>query len=312
MPTHLPRRRAGFTLIELLVVIAIIGVLIALLLPAVQKVREAANRAKCQNNLKQLGLALHNYHDTNEAFPPGQIDSPKKHIWAAYVLPYLEQGNIYREYNFNQYHWYEGPNIDLVGIPLKVMQCPSAEADRFEDATFERSNVNVRAACGDYGAIGNVDSALVTAGWLPGPLPDKPNAVLVTVNATVHATRLTDITDGTSQTMMVGEIAGRPTHYITGHITVPPDPSSPVYGSGWADWDNGFQIHGAQPDGRTEIGPCAVNCTNNKGIYSFHPGGANVLFADGSVHFLRDGTSIQVVAALATRAGGEVIPEEAY
>jgi prepilin-type N-terminal cleavage/methylation domain-containing protein/prepilin-type processing-associated H-X9-DG protein len=299
--------RRGFTLIELLVVIAIIGILIALLLPAVQKVREAANRAKCQNNLKQLGLALHNYHDANGSFPAGQVENPKKHVWTAYTLPYYEQDNIYRGYDF-QVHWYQDPNTSLVTVQLKIFQCPSAQPDRVEDPDNERSGVTVPAACSDYGAIGNVDQALVDDGFIPGPLPPKPNGVL----ADQHYTRISEITDGTSQTMMVGEIAGRPTHYVTGGKVVPFDPANPVYGAGWADWDNGFQIHGASPDGLTEPGPCGINCNNNKGIYSFHPGGANVLFADGAVHFLRESMSIVTVAALATRAGGEVIDGNAF
>jgi prepilin-type N-terminal cleavage/methylation domain-containing protein/prepilin-type processing-associated H-X9-DG protein len=297
---------AAFTLIELLVVIAIIGVLIALLLPAVQKVREAANRTSCTNNLKQLGLALHHYHDANNRFPPGQTDSPKKHIWAAYVLPYFEQGNLYRGYDFSV-HWYQGANQALVTTQLKIMQCPSAQPNRVEDPPNQRQGVTVPAACGDYGAIGNVDQALVTEGWIPGPLPARPNGVLIVA----IGTRLTDVTDGASQTIMVGEIAGRPIHYVTGRIVVN-DPANPVYGAGWADWDNGFQIHGSSPDGLTEPGPCGVNCNNNKGIYSFHPGGANVLFADGSVHFLRESASIRTVAALATRNGGEVISQDDY
>ena len=301
-PLALRRRRRGFTLIELLVVIAIIGILIALLLPAVQKVREAANRIKCANNLKQIGLALHNYHDSNGSFPPGQVENPKKHIWAAYVLPYFEQGNLYRGYSF-AVHWYQDLNTAIVTVPLKIMQCPSAEPNRVEGPDNERSGVDVAAACGDYGAIGNVDQALVDNGYIPGPLPPKPNGVL----ADQSTPRIAAITAGTSQTRMVGEIAGRPTHYVTGWKVVPYDPNKPVYGSGWADWDNGFQIHGATPDGLIEPGPCGINCTNKKGIYSFHPGGANVVFADGAVHFLRESISIVTVAALATRAGGEVI-----
>jgi len=299
-------RRAAFTLIELLVVIAIIGVLIALLLPAVQKVREAANRMSCSNNLKQIGLALHNYHDANSKFPPGQVDSPAKHIWSAYTLPYFEQGNIYRGYDFSV-HWYQGVNQALVTTQLKIMQCPSALPNRVEDPPNQRAGVTVPAACGDYAAIGNVDDALVTNGFIPGPLPPRPNAVLI-VGVGI---RLTDITDGTSQTMMVGEIAGRPVHYVTGGRVVN-DPTHPVYGAGWADWDNGFQIHGSTSDGLTEPGPCGVNCNNNKGIFSFHTGGANVLFADGSVHFLRESADIRVVAALATRNGGEIVRPDDY
>jgi prepilin-type N-terminal cleavage/methylation domain-containing protein/prepilin-type processing-associated H-X9-DG protein len=304
-----PRRLRGFTLIELLVVIAIIAVLIGLLLPAVQKVRAAAARASCQNNLKQLGLALHNYHNANDSFPPGQTDSPKKHIWAAYVLPYLEQGNLYQGYRFDV-HWYDPANQPLVTIQLKVMQCPSAQPNRTETKSDRPVGVTWSAACGDYGALGNVDEALVTAGFVPGPLPPRPNGVLVTA----VGTRITDITDGTSQTVMVSEIAGRPDYYVTGRKTVAPDnPAfSPVYGAGWADWDNGFQLHGASPDGLTSPGPCAINCTNNKGFYSFHTGGANALMADGSVQFLREGLDIKVAAALVTRNGGEALSASDY
>jgi prepilin-type N-terminal cleavage/methylation domain-containing protein/prepilin-type processing-associated H-X9-DG protein len=300
-----PHRFRGFTLIELLVVIAIIAILIGLLLPAVQKVREAAARAACSNNLKQLGLALHNYHDAHSGFPPGQTDSPKKHIWAAYVLPYIEQDNLYRGYRFDV-HWYEAPNQPLVTIQLKVMQCPSAQPNRTETKSDRPVGVTWSAACGDYGALGNVDDALVTAGFIPGPLPPKPNAVLV-VGA---STRITDITDGTSQTVMVSEIAGRPGYYVTGRKKI--TGGAPVYGAGWADWDNGFQLHGASLDGLTSPGPCAINCTNNKGFYSFHTAGVNAVFADGSVQFLKEGLNIKVAAALVTRNGGEVISANDY
>jgi prepilin-type N-terminal cleavage/methylation domain-containing protein/prepilin-type processing-associated H-X9-DG protein len=299
----------GFTLIELLVVIAIIAVLIGLLLPAVQRVREAANRSSCSNNLKQLGLALHNYHGIYSRFPPGQTDSPKKHVWGAYVLPLLEQDNLYRGYRFDV-HWYDAPNQPLVTIQLKVMQCPSAQANRTETKSDRPVGVTWSAACGDYGATGNVDPALVTAGYIPGPLPPANNGVLIAVTGT----RIADITDGTSQTVMVSEIAGRPTYYVTGHKIIPEgDPAfHPVYGAGWADWDNGFQLHGASPDGLTSPGPCAINCTNNKGFYSFHPAGVNALFADGSVQFLREGLDIKVAAALVTRNGSEVVSAGDY
>jgi prepilin-type processing-associated H-X9-DG protein len=157
------------------------------------------------------------------------------------------------------------------------------------------------AAASDYGALANVDSALVGLGLVPGPLPPKNNGVF----AVGTGRRIADITDGTSQTLMIAEIAGRPQYYVTGHKQV--TGGAPVYGAGWADWDNGFQLHGASPDGLKTPGPCPINCTNNKGIYSFHPGGANVLFADGSVHFLKETITIRIVAAPVTRAGGEVI-----
>jgi prepilin-type processing-associated H-X9-DG protein len=162
------------------------------------------------------------------------------------------------------------------------------------------------AAVSDYGALGNVDSALVDAGLIPGPLPPKPNAVLIVA----VGVKITEITDGASNTMIVSELAGRPQHYVTGK-RLSPD-GAEVFGAGWADWDNGFQLHGATADGSGSPGPCAINCNNNKGIYSFHTGGANGLFADGSVHFLHEGLDIRTAAALVTRAGGEVISGDAY
>src|SRR5262245_339279 len=124
------KRRPGFTLVELLVVIAIIAVLIALLVPAVQKVREAANKAQCQNNLKQLGLALHNYHGCYLQFPPGGVTTPTLHGWGTYILPYIGQQPLYERYHWDLSH-HELQNQDVAATQLDIFQCPSAEPDRF-------------------------------------------------------------------------------------------------------------------------------------------------------------------------------------
>jgi prepilin-type N-terminal cleavage/methylation domain-containing protein/prepilin-type processing-associated H-X9-DG protein len=285
-------RRRGFTLIELLVVIAIIAVLIGLLLSAVQKVREAAARIQCANHLKQLGLALQMYHDANSKFPPGQVKGPYpdarvywtvNHGWAVYILPYIEQQQLY-----DLYHWNldaaDPGNQPVVAHPLKDFWCPSTPQ---QDRYFYGGPLAAyggKGACGDYAPTWGVDPALTTGDYR-GVL--VPNCL----------TKIADITDGTSNTILLSEDAGRPRLWQAGT----PGPDQVISGGPWAGFNTGITVR---------PGPCALNCTNDHEVYSFHTGGANAVFADGHVRFLNTGMSLPTLAALVTRAGGEVAGDD--
>jgi prepilin-type N-terminal cleavage/methylation domain-containing protein/prepilin-type processing-associated H-X9-DG protein len=294
-----PRRsggRPGYTLIELLVVIAIIGVLIALLVPAVQKVREAANRLTCANHLKQLGLGLQSYHNVNKMFPPGNWAGPpgRNHGWATFMLPYIEEQPLYNLYRWDLWSA-DLRNQPVVAHQLPVFQCPSVpEQDRY--MTFGAFQNNGKGACGDYASTCSVDPILV-AQSLIAPPPADYRGVLVPN----QMTRIVQIKDGTSNTIMLTEDAGRPTLW-QGDQAIQ---QQAVLGGPWQAYNNGIILKGSNYDGTGLWGPCAINCTNNREVYSFHPGGANAVFADGHVQFLRAGLSIQTLAALVTRAGAE-------
>ena len=300
LPTDSRRyRRGGFTLIELLVVIAIIAVLIGLLLPAVQKVREAANRMACGNKLKQIGLACHQHHDAYGTFPPGWVQGTFTggHGTFPFLLPYLEQEALARRYLWDRRS--QGPeNQEVATTQLKALQCPSAEPDRWVTAVEDPGTYGYggRGACGDYAGVREIDTRLVDL-----RLVDRAANYqgVLTLN---YLARLADITDGASQTLLVTECAGRPKLWRAGR-TVPGTYATP------AAWVGGNLTlgQGSTPDGATKPGPCAINCTNDKEVYSFHPGGANAVFADGSVHFLKADLDIRVFARLVTRAGGEVV-----
>ena len=307
------RRRPGLTLIELLVVIAIIGVLISLLLPAVQKVREAANRIRCGNNLKQLGLAALNYESTNQGLPPRNLSGPVWRGWGPALLPYLEQTAMAQQYRYDLNFW-DAANAPVVSLPLKIAYCPTGAADRTvsiitdDDAPVVGIVTGINGAVGDYFAPNSVD-----AFWLPPAqyaiASDEAEAPAMAVGG---ARPLSAIADGTSNTLLLAEMGGRPDQWILG--VKQPNNSNLRFPNWWGPWAS-YQscvYKTWSDDATTPGGFCTINCNNSWGIYALHVGGANTVFVDGSVHFLAAGLDRNVFAALVTRAGGEVINGNSY
>jgi prepilin-type N-terminal cleavage/methylation domain-containing protein/prepilin-type processing-associated H-X9-DG protein len=333
-----PLVRSAFTLIELLVVIAIIAVLVGLLLPAVQKVREAAQRSQCTNNLKQIGLALHSYHDANNSFPPGYIDGNKNRnstpdndvgpgwAWASFLLPYIEQGNVYNQINFSKGVGI-GSNTPVSQMALKIYQCPS---DPFQqncpiyDSNFTSPIATV--AHGNYVGCNGWEECFSNAGGngqgdgsdgLAGALGAAGNGLFYRNS---HY-RIADVTDGMSNTIFVGErSANHSPSTWTGAVTggrcpawmaTQPftSPYTPPPGPAYDNADFGEALVLAHGNG-THLPSADYPIFDPDVFYSMHAGqGANFLFGDGSVHFLTSTINPSTYQYLCTIAGGEVANE---
>ena len=334
--TYQGRPRKAFTLIELLVVISIIAVLAGLLLPAVQKVREASLRAKCQNNLRQIGIALHNYHDVAKGFPgnhrPSALTSVRER-WFTKILPFVEQNNLYKNYDPTS-NWDSPTNLQVTSVPLSIALCPSTPNPTRLDFDEANGFSNPVVAVTDYAAVYGLWPTYLTANGITQP---NPAGVLTKTDGQIIT--VADITDGTSNTIYLVESAGKPFVYQNQVVLNQNDFQDQVLGGGWCRpatdiWIVGF----ADKAGTIPGGPWAINASNGLDcfgqypaqvpagaptgtdgtgqMYSFHPLGTNVLMADGSVRFLNgdpvSGVTPAVLAALITRAGGEALAAGSY
>ncbi|QDU90461.1 hypothetical protein Pla175_38660 [Pirellulimonas nuda] len=375
--------RGAFTLVELLVVVAIIGILVALLLPAIQSAREAAKRAACQNNLRQLGLALLNYESAEAHLPFGKRVEPDgaARSWVPDVLPYLDQQAMVSDanYDLNQDWWriqsvyVEDPANPGAFIPdpsggpvpngitvqkfLDIMVCPSTtiqERTQFKDDGPVGHKIG---ACGDYFAPEGVHSRILNelpnTAPLGAPFPEFPPGVTANSNTVlagvllpfgagalpawtttidgdprlqlikkrVSFPSLSGIADGTSNTIMLGECAGRedvwrgrkltPANATRGDVSC-----ARARGGAWATNDNTYAIGqriqwcNSSLTGVSAVpGTMKINNSNEWGhlYYSFHPAGSQFAFADGSVHFVSEKVALWVLASLTTRSGGEAL-----
>lgn len=285
----------GFSLVELLVVIAILGILLALLLPAVQAAREASRRMQCTGRLRQLGLGMHHYATLHGVYPLPKTTDPD-HSLLTFLLPHLEQTALYERIDFSE-NWRARVNRPATDTHLAMFRCPTAPSNR----TCRGRDYYVS----DYAPCEYVHASIRKVLIAEGRIRPRHDWNNLLQPAWKGFSAPEDVRDGLSNTMMLFECGGRPRKFASGGREVDADasPKAPMSGASWADSELEFWIHDRCRGGQL------FNCNNYNEIFSFHPGGANFLYGDGSVRFHPETIATEAFLSRFTRAGGEVLSE---
>jgi prepilin-type N-terminal cleavage/methylation domain-containing protein/prepilin-type processing-associated H-X9-DG protein len=298
LPSHGRRSKQGFTLVELLVVITIIGILIALLLPAVQAAREAARRLQCANNFKQVGLALHNYHSARECFPVGRCYNGVAYDWgwSVYILPYMEKASLYDSIDFKlSGSYWHGQNIAVTKTLIPDYMCPS-DPQKGDLIWVTGATPKPDAAMTNMCGVSDTDDWTMAGASPPNAYAPKDFPTNDGVFGGNRPCTFADIKDGSSNTLLVGETTGAGKDTYLGEIWV----SANIYDT--KEGINGPNTtQGGIYPGTSSSSP-GTSC-NDSGFSSYHPGGCNFVLADGSVTFLSQNTAQNILTSLTSRNG---------
>ncbi|WP_020468894.1 DUF1559 family PulG-like putative transporter [Zavarzinella formosa] len=292
--------RYGFALADAVTMIALSGLLCGIVTPAIHKARETAAKKTCEQNLRKLGQAVHEYADANaDHLPHGHRFKAPLSGWATLLLPYLGEDKLYRQYDW-EHDWCHPDNQKLAKTRLAVFECPATpDPDRLMVGDAGGTKYAVPPA--DYFGVSGFTDMLIPEVFPVGT--SKHGAMPVD-----EVRKRSEVPDGLSATLIIGEDAGRPQAWRLREkqTAIPPNDKNT-----WAAW-NGNYVRAYTADGKSAPGPCAVNCNNVNIFYSFHDGGAYAALGDGSVRFLKVGLDVYVMYALVTREGGEMVSPDDY